>query len=75
MRVLGNWKASRILLSAVLFVFASLACALCQTGPPPSAKTPHWKTALDTKAGPADGFAAPRNFHANNLTAGVHYEF
>jgi len=26
-------------------------------------------------SGPAYGFTAPRNFHANNLTAGVHYEF
>ena len=25
--------------------------------------------------GPAYGFTAPRNFHANNLTVGVHYEF
>ncbi len=25
--------------------------------------------------GPAYGFTAPRNFHANNVTAGVHYEF
>jgi hypothetical protein len=25
--------------------------------------------------GPAYGFTAPRNFHANNITAGVHYEF
>jgi hypothetical protein len=26
-------------------------------------------------SGPAYGFTAPRNFHANNVTAGVHYEF
>jgi hypothetical protein len=26
-------------------------------------------------SGPAYGFTAPRNFHANNLTVGVHYEF
>ncbi len=26
-------------------------------------------------SGPAYGFTAPRNFHANNLTLGVHYEF
>jgi hypothetical protein len=26
-------------------------------------------------SGPAYGFTSPRNFHANNLTAGVHYEF
>jgi hypothetical protein len=26
-------------------------------------------------SGPAYGFTAPRNFHANNITAGVHYEF
>jgi hypothetical protein len=25
--------------------------------------------------GPAYGFTAPRNFHANNVTVGVHYEF
>jgi hypothetical protein len=25
--------------------------------------------------GPAYGFTAPRNFHANNATVGVHYEF
>jgi hypothetical protein len=25
--------------------------------------------------GPAYGFTAPRNFHANNVTLGVHYEF
>ena len=25
--------------------------------------------------GPAYGFTAPRNFHANNVTIGVHYEF
>jgi hypothetical protein len=25
--------------------------------------------------GPAYGFTAPRNFHANNLTVGVHYDF
>ena len=26
-------------------------------------------------SGPAYGFTAPRNFHANNVTLGVHYEF
>jgi len=26
-------------------------------------------------SGPAYGFTAPRNFHANNVTVGVHYEF
>lgn len=26
-------------------------------------------------SGPAYGFTAPRNFHANNATVGVHYEF
>jgi len=26
-------------------------------------------------SGPAYGFTAPRNFHANNITVGVHYEF
>jgi len=26
-------------------------------------------------SGPAYGYTAPRNFHANNLTVGVHYEF
>ncbi len=26
-------------------------------------------------SGPAYGFTAPRNFHANNLTVGAHYEF
>jgi hypothetical protein len=26
-------------------------------------------------SGPAYGFTAPRSFHANNLTVGVHYEF
>jgi hypothetical protein len=26
-------------------------------------------------SGPAYGFTAPRTFHANNVTAGVHYEF
>ncbi|MDR3765205.1 MAG: hypothetical protein P4M01_14040 [Acidobacteriota bacterium] len=26
-------------------------------------------------SGPAYGFTAPRNFHADNLTVGVHYEF
>jgi hypothetical protein len=26
-------------------------------------------------SGPAYGFTAPRNFHASNVTAGVHYEF
>jgi hypothetical protein len=26
-------------------------------------------------SGPAYGFTAPRDFHANNLTVGVHYEF
>jgi hypothetical protein len=24
---------------------------------------------------PAAGFTAPRNFHANNVTLGMHYEF
>lgn len=27
------------------------------------------------RSGPAYGFTAPRNFHANNLSVGVHYEF
>jgi hypothetical protein len=26
-------------------------------------------------SGPAYGFTAPRNFHANNITVGAHYEF
>jgi hypothetical protein len=26
-------------------------------------------------SGPAYGFTAPRNFHANNVTVRVHYEF
>jgi hypothetical protein len=26
-------------------------------------------------SGPAFGFTAPRNFHANNVTLGMHYEF
>jgi hypothetical protein len=30
---------------------------------------------LTAQAGPAWGFTAPRNFHANNVTLGVHYEF
>jgi hypothetical protein len=37
--------------------------ALCSTLP---------NTAM---SGPAYGFTAPRNFHANNATLGVHYEF
>jgi cytochrome c5 len=35
----GDWKASRILLSPVLFVFAGLAFALGQSGPPSPAKS------------------------------------
>jgi hypothetical protein len=30
---------------------------------------------LTAQAGPAWGFTAPRNFHANNVSLGLHYEF
>ena len=98
MRMPGNWKASRILLSLILFFVAGLALATGQTSPPAQAaapaptknvqpssapaagahsseaseyvgaetcktcheeiynnweKTPHWKTTLNTKAGPS----------------------
>lgn len=39
MRMPGNWKASRILLSLILFFVAGLSFVPAQTGPPPPAKS------------------------------------
>jgi hypothetical protein len=46
----------------------------------PSATTPAPVVACSTlpntaMSGPAYGYTAPRNFHANNVTLGMHYEF
>ncbi len=53
-------------------------CNTSSTLPTPSTPAPvvPCSTLPNTAmSGPAYGFAAPRNFHANNLTLGVHYEF
>jgi hypothetical protein len=53
-------------------------CNLSSTLPLPTTPAPvvPCSTLPNTAmSGPAYGFTAPRNFHANNVTVGVHYEF
>jgi hypothetical protein len=53
-------------------------CTTSTTGPTPTTAAPvvPCSTLPNTAVnGPAYGFTAPRNFHANNLTVGLHYEF
>jgi hypothetical protein len=53
-------------------------CNPSSTLPTPTTPAPvvPCSTLLNTAMnGPAYGFTAPRNFHANNVTVGVHYEF
>ncbi|MGD0912126.1 MAG: hypothetical protein ABR928_09525 [Terracidiphilus sp.] len=53
-------------------------CSTSSTLPSPTAAAPvEACSSLPNTAinGPAYGFTAPRNFHANNVSMGVHYEF
>ena len=60
--------------SGAQYCNANPALALGVTSAPVVACSSVPNTAMSAGT-PAYGFTAPRNFHANNVTLGVHYEF
>ncbi len=60
--------------SGAQYCNANPALALGVTSAPVVACSSEPNTAMSAGT-PAYGFTAPRNFHANNVTLGVHYEF